>query len=50
MKQTLAFLENKQAHDEHLRQWRIFIQVLTEKKPESEMHNEWRQCLKIIGN
>lgn len=48
MKQTLAFMEKKAANDEYLKQWSIFIQTLAEKKPESVMLREWKQCLEIM--
>lgn len=50
MKQTLAFLENKGANGENLKQWSTLISVLIEQKPESEKKSEWTRCLKVLSN
>lgn len=50
MKQTLAFLENKDANGENLKRWSTLICTLIEQKPESEKKHEWKRCLKVIGD
>ena len=50
MKQTLAFLENKDANGENLKRWSTLICTLIEQKPESEKKREWKRCLKVIGD
>lgn len=50
MKQTLAFLENKTVHEEHLKQWGILILVLIAQKPTAGKHDEWERCLKVLKN
>lgn len=50
MKQTLAFLENKDANSENLKRWSALICALIEQKPESAKNREWKRCLKVLGN
>nr|DAW55724.1 MAG TPA: hypothetical protein [Caudoviricetes sp.] len=50
MKQTLSFLENKDANGENLKRWSTLICTLIEQKPESEKKREWKRCLKVIGD
>lgn len=50
MKQTLAFLENKETNNKHLKQWDIFLQVLIEMKPEHQKYEEWKRSVKVLHN
>lgn len=50
MKQTLAFLENKDANGENLKRWSALIYALVEQKTESEKKSEWKRCLKVLSD
>ena len=47
--QTESFLEYLDGEDEDLlRQWKIYLEVLIEKRPENEKYEEWKKALKLL--
>lgn len=53
MKQTLTFLDllkQDKEVDEKVRQWRIYLQVLIELRPNHEKHDEWEKALENLEN
>lgn len=46
MRQTLAFLERKDSFSKELKQWKIYLQVLVDLRPDHEKYDEWKQAIK----
>lgn len=47
VEQTYTFLDI--ADSDSLRQWRIYLQVILEKRPDSEKADEWKESLKLLA-
>lgn len=50
MKQTLSFLDNPKEFSDKIRQWKIYLEVLIEKRPQDKMSGEWVKSLREIDN
>ena len=48
MNQTLAFLERKDRFSEELKQWKIYLQVFVDLRPDHEKIDEWKRALKEL--
>lgn len=47
VKQTYAFFDIH-ASAEKLHQWKIYLQVILEKRPNHEKASEWKEALRIL--
>lgn len=46
LEQTYTFIEIDDSNS--LKQWKIYLQVIVEKRPNHEKVSEWRESLKIL--
>ena len=55
IEQTKAFLDVQKdgkystGVDNRLKQWKIYLQVIIEKRPNHEKADEWKKALKMLG-
>lgn len=55
IEQTTVFLDRRKnakevvAVDNHLKQWKFYLQVIIEKRPNHEKADEWKKALKMLG-
>lgn len=50
VQQTRSFLSMTDYPADKIRQWKIYLEVLIEKRPESEMQKDWKKSLEILKN
>ena len=56
IEQTKTFLDVQQKNgkystgiDDRLKQWKIYLQVIIEKRPNHEKANEWKRALELLN-
>lgn len=47
VEQTYTFLDSND-NSEHLRQWKLYLQVVLEKRPDHEKADEWKEALRLL--
>lgn len=47
IQQTEAFIERRDGS--RLKQWKIYLQVILEKRPKHEKADEWKKALNMLG-
>ncbi len=48
VEQTKAFFKMREIPLDKIRQWKIYLQVLIEKRPDSPMVKDWKTALEIL--
>ncbi len=48
IEQTKAFFKMREIPLDKIKQWKIYLQVLIEKRPDSPMVKDWKMALEIL--